>query len=134
MSKFFSMGDSIIPSLGVDFSAALGKAVKSVAGVPAVNDSVTVPAVAIVLEGNIATRQSSLGLLGGLDAPVLVQISAAANPLKQYDTIQQAADGTFTNDAGAGTARVVCGVIAAPQGAVAGDLVPALLFTPQIRA
>ena len=134
MSKFFSMGDSVITVTGVDLSAALGKAVKITAGVVAVNDSATVPAKAIVLEGNVAAKQSSIGLLGGLPEPVLVQIDAGATPLAFGDSIQQTATGTWTNDAGAGNARAVSGVISDLGGAVAGQLVAAQLFAPQIRA
>lgn len=133
-SALYAQGNAIVPVTGVDFSAALGKAVKSVAGVPAVNDSATVPAVAVVLEGNTADKQSTLGILGGLDAPVLVQIAADAANLNFLDTIIQKADGTFTNDPGAGTPRCMTGVIADPNGAVAGQLVSAQLIAPQIRA
>ena len=134
MSEFFSVGNSVLPVTGVDFSAALGKAVKFVAGVPAVNDSATVPAIAIVLEGNVATKQSSLGLLGGLADPVFVQIAGDSAALSFGDSIQQKADGTWTKDVGTGTARCVGGVIANLAGAVAGDLVAAQIFAPQIRA
>ena len=133
-SSLAARGNSIIRVTGVDLSASLGKLVKFANGAPAANGSATVPATGIVLDGNIATAPSSVGILGGLSFPVRVQISATANPLKQGDTIQQAADDTFTNDAGAGNARVVAGVITDPNGAAAGDLAEALLFAPQIRA
>lgn len=133
-SALYAQGNAVVPVTGVDLSAALGKAVKFAAGVPAVNDSATVPAIAVVLDGNTADKQSSLGILGGLDAPVLVQIAADAAALKFGDTIMQKNDGTFTNDAGAGNARCVCGVITDPNGAIAGQLVAAQLFAPQIRA
>jgi hypothetical protein len=134
MSKFFSAGSAIVPVTGVDFSAAFGKAVKFVAGVPAVNDSATVPAIAIVLEGNTADKQSSLGILGGLENPVFVQIAGDSADLKFGDTIQQKADGTWTKDAGNGTARCVAGVITDPDGAKAGGIARAQTFAPQIRA
>jgi len=134
MSKFFSVGDSIMNVTGVDLSAALGKAVKITAGVVALNDSATVPAKAIVLEGNVAAKNSSIGILGGLPDPVLVQIAGDATALSFGDAIQQKNDGTWTNDAGAGTARCVAGIITDPAGAVAGQLVAAQLFAPQIRA
>jgi hypothetical protein len=134
MSEFFSSGDSILPVTGVDFSASPGLAVKFTAGVPAVNDSATVPAIAVVLEGNVAAKQSSLGVLGGLPKPVRVRIAADSADMSQGDTIMQKNDGTFTKDVGAGTARCVCGVITEVKGAKAGDLAGAQLIAPQIRA
>jgi hypothetical protein len=134
MNSSLSAGPAIVPVTGVDFSAALGKAVKFTAGVPAVNNSATVPAIAIVLEGNVAAKVSTLGILGGLDGAVRVKIAADAAALKFGDSIQQKNDGTWTNDAGAGNARCVGGVIANPDGAVAGQLVEAVVFAPQIRA
>lgn len=133
MSSLYARGNAIIRVTGVDLSAAQGKAVKFANGVVAVNDSATVPATGIVLDGNIAARDSSIGILGGLQAPVLVKIAGDSAALKYGDTIQQKNDGTWTKDAGAG-ARAVGGVITAEDGAVAGDLVEAQLFAPQIRA
>jgi hypothetical protein len=134
MSSLYARGNAIIPVTGVDLSAAQGKAVKFAAGVVAVNDSAVVPAIGIVLEGNVAAGRSSIGILGGLQAPVLVKIAADSAALKLGDTIQQKNDGTFTKDAGAGNARCVLGVITSLDGAVAGDLAEAQLFAPQIRA
>lgn len=133
-SSLAAAGNSIIPVTGVDLSAALGCAVKFTAGVVAVHDSATVPAKGIVLEGATAAKQSSIGLLGGLGFPCLVKISDAATALKVGDSIQQAADGTFTNDAGTGNARCVTGTISDLNGAVAGQLVAAVVYAPQIRA
>lgn len=133
-SSLSARGNAIFPFTGVDFSAALGKAVKFAAGVPAVNDSATVPAIGIVLEGNVAAGISSIGILGGLPEPVLVKIAGDSAALKFGDGIQQKNDGTWTKDVGAGTGRAVGGVIADLNGAVAGDLVAATVFAPQIRA
>lgn len=131
MSNYFSVGGSVLAVTGVDFSAALGKAVKFVAGVPAVNDSATVPAIAIVLEGNVAAKQSSLGILGGLPEPVLVQIAADSAALYFGDSIMQKADGTWTKDTGIG-ARCVAGMITDALGAVSGQLVSALVYRPVV--
>lgn len=133
MSKFFALGDSVIPVTGVDFSAALGKAVKFTAGVPAVNDSATVPAIALVVEGNVAAKQSSLLILGGCAEAVPVRIAADSAALKQGDSIMQKNDGTWTKDVGAGTARCVGGIITSLS-AAAGDIASAVTFAPQIRA
>jgi hypothetical protein len=132
-SALAARGNAILPITGVDLSAALGKLVTFAGGVPAVSASATVPAVGIVLDGEIATKESSIGFLGCSIPPVRALISAAANPLEQGDTVQQAADGTLTNDAGAG-ARVVVGVLTDPNGAVAGDFAEVSFFTPQIRS
>lgn len=133
MSSLYARGNAIIPVTGVDLSAALGKAVKFTAGVVAVHDSATVPATGIVLEANVAAKQSSIGILGGLEAPVRVKIAADATALKQGDTLQQKNDGTWTNDAGAGNARCV-GAVLVSEAAAAGDLADAVVFAPQIRA
>jgi hypothetical protein len=130
-SSLYAQGNAIVPVTGVDFSAALGKAVKFTAGVPAVNDSATVPAKGIVVEGNIAARQSSIAILGALPAPVLVLIAAGSAALSLGDGLMQAADGTFTKDTGAG-ARSICGVVTDPDGAIAGQLVAAVVFKPVV--
>jgi hypothetical protein len=134
MSTLAARQSPILPSTGVDFSAALGKLVTFAAGVPAVNASATVPAVGLVIEGNDATHQSSLAFLGGNLPPMRALISSASAQLYQGDTVQQAADGTLTKDVGTGTGRVVVGVLTDPNGAVAGDLAEVTFFTPQIRS
>jgi hypothetical protein len=134
MSSLYARGNAILPYSGVDFSAAQGKAVKFVNGVPAVHDSATVPATGIILEGNVAAGVSSIGILGGLPAPVLIKIAADSAALKFGDTVMQKNDGTWTKDVGAGTGRAVGGTITDLKGAVAGDLVEAQTFAPQIRA
>lgn len=132
-SSLYARGNAILPVTGVDLSAAQGKAIKFTAGVPAVNDSATVPAIAVVLEGNVAAGNSSVGFLGGLVAPVLVKLAADTAAVKFGDGLMQKNDGTFTKDTGAG-ARCVAGFVTAPNGGVAGDLIEAQLVAPQIRA
>ena len=134
MNSSLSQGSSIAPLTGVDLSAAIGKLVTFTAGVPAVNASATVPAVGVVLEGNTATRNSSIGIMGGITGTFLGLISATSAALSFGDTVQQAADGTLTKDLGAGNARVVVGVVGDLNGAVAGDLCDIAFFTPQIRS
>jgi hypothetical protein len=133
MSTLAARQSPILPFTGVDLSAALGKLVTFAAGVPAVNASATVPAVGIVLEGNDATHQSSIGLLGGNLPPVRMLIDGASAQLYPGDTVQQAAGGGVTKDVGTGTGRVVVGVLSDPNGAVAGDLAEVTPITPQIR-
>jgi hypothetical protein len=127
-------GNPILAITGTDLSALLGKLITFSAGVPAASASATVPATAIVLDGNTATKNSSVGFLAGNLPPVRALISPTATALKQGDTLQQSTDGTLTNDAGSG-ARVVVGVLTDPNGAVAGDLAEVAFFAgPQIRS
>jgi hypothetical protein len=128
-SSLAARGIPILPFFGVDLSAALGKLIVFNAGVPAVNASTNVPAIGIVLDGNIATKESSIGILAGNLPPVRALISAAAAPLTQGATLQQAADGTLTNDAGPGNVRVVVGVLSDPNGAQPGDLAEVTFFS-----
>lgn len=121
-------GSPIIPVTGVDFSASLGLLVKNNAGAPAVNDSATAPAFGVVLEGNIATRQSSIGILGAT-GPVRMKAGGA---IGRFSQVQQAADGTIVTDAGAGNARVIVGV--ALEAAAAGDLVLVQPWDPDVRS
>lgn len=121
----------ILRFTGVDLSAALGKLVTFNAGVPAVNASATVPAAGIVLDGNPAAKESSIGLLGGNLPPVRALISGAQ--LYPGDLVQQAADGSVSKDLGTGNARCTCGFLSDPNGAVAGDFAEVTFFTPQIR-
>lgn len=127
-------GNPILPFTGTDLSAALGKLVTFSAGVPALNSSTSVPAVGIVLDGNTATKESSIGFLGGSLPPVRALISGSSAALSVGDTLQQASDGTLTKDAGSGNARVVVGVLTDPNGAQPGDFAEVTFFTPQIRS
>lgn len=134
MSSLAARPSAILPSTGVDLSAALGKLVTFTAGVPAVNASTTVPAVGLVIEGNDATHQSSIAFLGGNLPPFHGLISGASAALSQGDTVMQAADGSLTKDVGTGTNRVVVGVLTDPNGGQPGALAEITFFTPQIRA
>lgn len=133
MSTLASRSNPIYALTGVDLSAALGKLVTFAAGVPAVSASATVPAMGIVMDGNTALKNSTIGFLGANLPPVRALISAASAALFPGDALQQAADGTLTKDTGAG-ARVVCGILTDPNGAVAGDLAEVTLFPGQIRS
>ena len=132
-SSLAARGLPIYPFTGVDLSASLGKTITFTAGVPAVSASATVPATGVVLEGNVAAKQSSIGILGANLPPVSVLISSTSAALSPGDGLMQAADGTLTKDTGSG-ARVVCGVLTDPNGAIAGDLAEAVVFPGQIRS
>ena len=132
-STLAARGVPILAITGVDLSAALGKLVTFTAGVPAVSASATVPAVGIVLDGNTATKNSSIGFLGANLPPVRALISAASAALSQGDSLMQAADGTLTKDTGAG-ARVVVGILSDPNGAQPGDLAECTLTMGNIRS
>lgn len=129
MSALFAQANAVIPHTGVDLSAKEGYLVKgSGASAPAVNDSATVPAVGVVLEGNTDDKQSSIGLLGALDGLVRVKLGGT---VKKFDRLMQKADGTVEKDGAAG-ARVLVGTAA--EDGVAGDLALAALTTPVIVA
>jgi hypothetical protein len=89
-----------------------------------------VPAKALVVEGNIAARYSTLLILGGAVDAQFVRIAADSADLKQGDLLQQKSDGTFTKDLGAAVARCICAIVTNPNGAAAGDLVSATVFKP----
>ena len=127
-SSLQARGNAVYQSTTVDFSTARGQLTKVTAGVLAVNDSATVPAVGVVMDGAAVGKPSAIGLLGGLPGPVFVRLSGT---VAAFSRVQQAADGGVTADAGAGNARVVVGCLG-EQGGVSGDIVPAVLFTPMI--
>ena len=60
-------------------------------------------------------------------------IDGGSAALSLGDTVMQAAGGGVTKSTGHGNARVDCGVIADPNGAVAGDTVAIAWFTPVVR-
>ena len=127
-SSLQARGNAVYQSTTVDFSTARGQLTKVTAGVLAVNDSATVPAVGIVLDGAAVGKPSAIGILGALPGPVFVKLGGT---VAAFSRIQQNNDGTVIADAGAGNARVVVGCLG-EVGGVAGDYVPASLFTPMI--
>lgn len=126
MSALYFTKEPVVPHTGVDFSDKRGYLVKAAAGTPAVNDSATVPAFGVVLEGNDADSQSSLGIIGGALPPVMVKLGGDVD---LYERLQQKADGTLEADAGTGD-RVVCAI--ALRAGASGDLAPVQFITPQI--
>ena len=131
------MGSPLVRETATDLSAAIGKTVTFSAGVPSVSASATVPATGIVLDarkrvvnnGTTTTYDNSILLLGP-GVVVLAKISASATAISAGDELQQAADGTLTNDAGSGQ-RLIAGI--AIQPAVAGDMARVLVFKPTPR-
>lgn len=127
-----SAGSPLLRDTTVDLSASIGRTVTFAAGIPAVSASAAVPVVGIVLDarkrvvGSNTNYDNSILLLGG-DEVILAKISAAATAISAGDELQQAADGTLTNDAGAGQ-RLIVGV--AISAAVAGDLTAVRIHKP----
>lgn len=117
MSALLASTTAILALTGVDLSAKEGYLIKfDGAGTHAVNDSATVPAVGVVLEGNVAAKDSSVAILGAQSGQVRM---VAGGAIFKGDRVMQKNDGTVVVDAGPGTARVVVGV--AMENAAAGD-------------
>jgi hypothetical protein len=126
MSALFAKGNAVVPDSSIDLRNKEGYLVKNNAGAPAVNDSKTVPAFGVVLEGANAASVSSIGILGAMP-PVRLKAGGA---ITKYDRVEQKNDGTVVTDEGAGTARVVVGV--ALEDAAAGDLFLCQTLSPVI--
>jgi hypothetical protein len=128
MSALYTRESAIVAVTGVDFSTNEGYLLKNTAGVLAVNDSASVPAVAVVLEGNVAAKDSAIGILGALSGTVRLKTSGA---ITKFDLVQQAADGTIVTDAGTGS-RVIVG--RALEAAASGDLIEVATLTPRLAS
>jgi len=126
-SALLARENTIILVTGVDYTDKEGYLVKAAAGVDALNDSKTVPAFGVILDGAAAAKNSSVGILGALSGSVRLKAGGA---IKQFDRLEQKNDGTVVSDEGAGTARVVVGV--ALEDAAAGDLFEAATLAPVI--
>ena|SRR5437867_3850325 len=126
-SALLTRETAIVPVTGVNYTDKEGYLVKAAAGVHALNDSKTVPAFGVILEGVAAAKNSSVGILGALSGTVRLKAGGA---IKQFDRLEQKNDGTVVTDEAAGTARVVVGV--ALEDAAAGDLFEAATLAPVI--
>lgn len=126
MSALSVRENAIIQHTGVDFSAAEGLLLKENGAALAVNDSATVPACAVCMEGNVAARDSSAGILGALKGTVRYKLTGAVN---KYGRLEQVDDGTVQADSGSG-ARVIVGV--ALETGVDGQLIEAAPLAPTI--
>lgn len=129
MSSLYSRGNPIVPftpsATHVDKEGYLVDLAGEVATISA---SASVPAKGVILEGQPTTGKSSIGILGGLPAPV--RLRASGNIAKGAE-VQQAADGTVITDAGA-SARLIVGV--ALEAAVSGQLFDAVAHKPVARS
>lgn len=126
-SALASRGNAVISITGVDYSGKEGYLVKSASGTHALNDSKTVPAKFVVLDGNTSTKDTSVMPLGGGEVVKL----KLGGTVKKGDTLEQKNDGTVVVDENASTARVVIGI--ALEDGVSGDLIDAITCTPIIQ-
>ncbi len=124
MSKFAREEAVLALTPTADHSAKRGYLVKNSSGSAALNDSATVPAMAVILDGEPTTGKDSVALLRGGVPPVKLK---ASGTIAKFDLVQQAADGTVVTDAGTG-ARVLVAV--AMEAAAAGELFEAAVFAP----
>jgi hypothetical protein len=114
---------------------ALGKLVTFSGGVPSINASTTVPAVAVVLDARtrtavgVTTYMNSLGILGGMPGPMRGLIDSGSVPLFFGDRVMQAASGALTKEV-TGSPRVVVGIVTDENGANPGDLTEITFITP----
>lgn len=128
-SALYSRGNAIIATLGattlVDkegYTVTLGVTGGNLTAT--LGASASVPSTGVVLEGNAAAVNSSIGILGALAGPVRLKTSGV---IVAGARVQQAADGTIVTDAGTG-ARVVIGV--ALESAASGDLIEVATHAP----
>lgn len=128
MSALYARENAIIVHTGLDLTDKEGYLLKESSGALAVNDSATVPARAVCLNGEVAAKDSSVGILGALAGTIRLKTSGA---IAKYALVQQAADGTVVTDAGSG-ARVLVGVALAA--AASGDLVEVATIAPRIAS
>lgn len=129
MSSLYSRGNAILPftpsATHVDME---GYTVNLAGEVATISASATVPVTGVILDGALTTGKSSIGILGGLAAPVRLRASGV---IAKGAEVQQAADGTVVTDAGNGNARLIIGV--ALEAAVAGQLFEAVTHKPVAR-
>ena len=107
-----------------DCSDKEGYGVTIAGDVATLGASATVINRGIILEGGTVAQGISVGILGAMAGTAHVKLSGAVT---KGDKLQQAADGTWVTDTGAG-ARV-CSLIALETG-IAGDLIEAAPQTP----
>src|SRR4051812_7698796 len=122
MSTLYSRGNAIVPftpsATHVDKEGYLVDLAGDTATISA---SASVPAKGVILEGKATTGQSSIGILGGLAAPIRLR---AGGTIAKGAEVQQNTNGTVLTDAGNGNARLIVGV--ALEAAVTGQLFDAV--------
>jgi hypothetical protein len=130
MSSLYARGNAIVPftpsATQVDKEGYL---VDLASNVATISSSASVPAKGVILEGQDITGISSIGVLGGLAAPVRLR---AGGTIAKGAEVQQNTNGTVVTDAGNGNARLIVGV--ALEAAVAGQLFDAVTHTPVARS
>lgn len=129
MSSLYARGNAIVPftpsATQVDKEGYLVDLADDTA---TISSSASVPAKGVILEGQDTDGISSIGILGGIAAPVRLR---AGGTIAQGAEVQQNADGTVLTDAGTG-ARLIVGI--ALEAAVAGQLFDAVTHTPIARS
>lgn len=128
-SSLYARGNPIVPATpSVTHVNKEGYLVTLAGETATLSASASVPATGVILEGQPTTGQDSIGILGGLPAPVDVRLGG---PVAKFAEVQQHTDGTVITDAGTG-ARLIVGVVL--KAGIAGDLVPAVLHKPVARS
>lgn len=128
MSALTTRANGIVAVTGVDLSTKTGYLVKESSGTVAVNDSASAVALGVVLSGEVAAKDSAIGVLGAVAGTVKIKTSGA---ITKFNRVQQAADGTVVADAGTGS-RVIVGV--ALESAASGDLIEVATFAPRLAS
>lgn len=105
MSRFTKDVAVLALVAAADHSAKRGFLVKLSSGQAALNDSASVPAFGVILDGEKAGGMDSVGVLGGNLGTVKLKAGGA---ITQGSKLQQKSDGTVVVDDGA-TARVIVG-------------------------
>lgn len=128
MSAITTRSNGIVAVTGVDLSTKTGYLVKESSGSVAVNDSASAEALGVVLSGEVAADDSSIGILGAISGTVKIKTSGA---ITKFNRVQQAADGTIVTDAGSGS-RVIIGI--ALETGASGDLIEVATFAPRLAS
>ena len=125
MSSLFKRTAAITPMTpNEDHTGKEGYLVKYSSGKAAINDSATVPALGVILDGEATTGRSSIGWLGALSGTVRMRAGAAVTA---GSLVIQINDGTIKDDTGSG-GRVVVG--RAVESGVAGENLEVVPCTP----
>jgi hypothetical protein len=129
MSSLYARGNAIIPfTPSASHQDKEGYLVDLAGNTATISSSTSVPAKGVILEGQPTTGVSSIGILGGLAAPVRLR---AGGTIAKGAEVQQKNDGTVITDAGTG-ARLIVGI--ALEAAVSGQLFDAVAHTPIARS
>jgi hypothetical protein len=130
MSSLYARGNAIIPFTPSASQEDMEGYLVDLAGDTAtISSSASLPAKGVILEGQDTTGVSSIGILGGIAAPVRLR---AGGSIAKGAEVQQNTDGTVLTDAGNGNARLIVGV--ALEDAVSGQLFDAVAHKPIARS